>query len=119
MRCYPYECNKCRKEWDVYKPLADIDRKEVCLCCGSDDTIRRIALTNFFGADDWDKAEYNPAFGKVIRNRKHRDAEAKARGMIEIGNEKTEDIHKSADKTLNDNRDAAYAALDKEDIRIG
>ena len=92
MRCYPYECD-CGYKSDVFKNLSDIDRIEVCPDCG-DNMERKIARTHFYGADDWDKAEYNPAFGKVIKNKKHRDAEAKRLGLVEMGNENIANYHK-------------------------
>lgn len=100
MPCYAYECQKCANAFDVVKAVADLNRTEACSECNSPDTSRVISRTHFYGASDWDKAEYNPAFGKVIRNKKHRDAEAKARGMVEVGNENVEKIHEHFDKQL-------------------
>jgi len=84
---YPYRC-KCGHEFEVYKHHTNIDRIETCPECEYNCTKenRYLGRGSFYGADDWDKAEYNPAFGKVIRNKKHRNAEAKARGMEEVGN---------------------------------
>lgn len=108
MRYYPYECENCGNEWDVYKNLSDIEREERCKKCDTV-AIRRIAPTHFYGADDWDKAEFNPAFGKVIKNKQHRAEEAKRRGMIEIGNESHDKMcdsdEKERQRVMNDRYD--------------
>lgn len=88
---YAYRC-VCGHAWDVVKSLADIERVEPCEKC-SQPGKRFIAGFTFYGADDWDKAEWNPAFGCVVRNRKHRAQLAKERGLIEIGNEDPNKIH--------------------------
>lgn len=67
-----------------------------------------MSRTHFYGASDWDKAEYNPAFGKIIKNRKHREQEAKARGMVEVGSEDVEKIHDHYDKQLQKQLDDSW-----------
>lgn len=76
--------------------MADIDQTEKCADCGFVAS-RFIARTHFYGASDWDKAEYNPAFGQVVRNSIHRRELAKRKGMEEIGTEPVENIHKHFD----------------------
>lgn len=100
MPVYDYECQQCSNTFDVAKALADLNRSEACPECTSHQTSRVISRTHFYGASDWDKAEYNPAFGKVIRNKIHRAKEAKERGMIEVGDEPVEKIHKHFDDQL-------------------
>lgn len=108
MRCYPYRC-ACGEHWDVFKPLAEIDRLEACPRCGNLDSERYIARTHVFGAGDWDRAEWNPGLGIVTRNARHRRDEAKARGLEEIGNEPVESMHdhfeKAREKKYNDTWD--------------
>jgi hypothetical protein len=108
---YPYRCD-CKKEFTVYKSSKDIDRVEICPNCGHNCTKdhRYLGRGSFYGADDWNKAEFNPAFGKVIRNKKHRDQEAKAAGMIEVGNE---DMGKYGKKLDADNEAKRQARWDK------
>lgn len=85
---YPYRC-PCGNEFEVIKHSKIIDRVEVCPNCGHNCTKenRYISRTSFYGASDWDSAEYNPGLGCVTRNKLHRDRIAKDRGLIEIGNE--------------------------------
>lgn len=90
---YPYECCSCSAQFDVIKSLSEIDRREACPKCSSLETFRYIARTHFYGASDWDKAEWNPAFGQIVRNAQHRRQLAKAHGLEEIGNEPVEKIH--------------------------
>jgi putative FmdB family regulatory protein len=85
---YPYRCSECSFEFDVIKSLKDIDQVENCSDCGAV-AERFIARTHFYGARVED-AEFNPALGCIVKNRKHRDSIARDRGLIEIGNEDCE-----------------------------
>lgn len=91
---YPYNCTSCSHKFEVIKPLSEIDRREACPTCSSLETARYIARTHFYGASDWDKAEWNPAFGQIVRNASHRRQLARERGMEELGNEPVENVHK-------------------------
>lgn len=95
MPTYEYACNKCLKEFDIIKRVVQIDDPEECPACESKDVKRHISRTHFYGASDWDNKEYNPGLGIITRNKKHRDREAKARGLIEVGNE---DVHSHMDR---------------------
>lgn len=108
MRCYPYRC-VCGNEFDVYKNLSDIDKIEICQECGHNCTKdnRVIARTTFYGADDWNSAEYNPAFGKHVTKREAR-LEAKRRGMEEVGNEDLKKYHKHIDQENEKRRKARW-----------
>lgn len=92
---YPYRCPGAH-EFEVYKPIADIAREEKCPQCG-EVAVRYIARTHFYGAKVED-AEWNPAFGQVVKNTKHRKQLAKEKGMEEIGNEPVENVHKHFEK---------------------
>lgn len=93
---YPYRCTTCEHEFEVVKRVADIDSAEQCPECNSVSE-RYIGRTHFYGADDWNKQEYNPAFGKSLTPQQARK-EAKKRGMIEVGNENPDKIHKHFEK---------------------
>lgn len=90
---YPYRC-PCGKEFEVTKSSKNIDDIEVCPECGHNCTKaqRYISRTHFYGADDWDSMDYQPAFGKPMTKRQAK-AEAKRRGMIEVGNESMSKYH--------------------------
>jgi putative FmdB family regulatory protein len=86
MPVYPYKCTTCPHHFDVAKSVRQIDDPETCPKCQSDSK-RYLVAVNFNGASDWDKAEYNPGLGCIVKNTKHRERIAKARGLIELGNE--------------------------------
>ena len=95
---YPYRC-VCGKEFEVIKSSKNIDDIEICPECGHNCTKaeRYISRTHFYGASDWDSLDYNPAFGKAV-TKKQAKAEAKRRGMIEVGNEDLSKYHKELDR---------------------
>jgi hypothetical protein len=95
----------CLFEFEVTKSVASIDHPETCEKCGAP-AERYISRTYFYGAGDWDKAEYNPGLGCITKNSLHRKRICKQRGLEEIGNEcpdKTCDHYDRArQKTLED-----------------
>ncbi len=111
---YPYACPKCSNDFEVYKSVKDIDLEEKCPKC---DTIssRYISRTHFYGAGGWDAAEFNPGLGCVVKNKKHREQICKDRGLIELGNEKPETIHKYCDAIRKEKNEKAYD-FGKEEI---
>lgn len=93
---YPYNCPECGEEFDVVKPLAELNRTEICECGAI--CWRGIAPTNFNGADDWDSTEYCPALGQVVRNNLERRKLAKERGLEEVGNENLTKYNQSLER---------------------
>lgn len=89
---YPYECI-CGHDFEVIKSIADIDNQEICPKCSSKEVTRYISRTHFYGASDWDKAEFNPGLGQVVRNGLHRKELCKRMGLEEVGSEPVKNIH--------------------------
>jgi putative FmdB family regulatory protein len=108
---YPYRCGQCACEFEVVKPLAEIDRLERCTGCGSEETARYIARTHFYGASDWDRAEFNPGLGCVVRNRFHRAELARRQGLVEVGNEPVENLHKMAEAERSRRHEESWARV--------
>ena len=103
MPTYEYRCLACSANFDIIKPISRFDDVEACPDCGKTETKHQISRTHFYGASDWDKAEYNPGLGIVTKGKKHRDREAKARGLIEVGNESLETVSKQQGQRLAEN----------------
>jgi hypothetical protein len=95
--------------------VADLDRPEPCPKCASDcdSACRLIARTNFTGASDWNTQTFHPALGQVVRNNRHARQIAKERGMIEVGNEKVETVHKHFEKQREDTRAERWKEADR------
>lgn len=94
MPVYPYSCKECTHDFEVAKPLSDIDVNERCPEC-SGDTRRTVSkYAGFYGAGEWDINKFDPAFGCAIKSATHRKRLAKERGWTEVGNE---DVGKWAD----------------------
>lgn len=119
MPTYVYRCpeDHCHAQFDVVKAMADIDNIEVCPACGAfaSSACRQLTRTHFYGAKVED-AVFDPAFGKVIRDSKHRQAEAKARGYIELGNEPVEKVHQYFDKKREETAAQRWADADREKV---
>ncbi len=95
---YAYRCPECAHDWDVWKPAAEFDRPEVCPTCSAAGTRLICAPVGFCGEKIQDReAEFNHGLGAVTRNKAHRSALAKQKGLEEIGNTSAESLHTQAE----------------------
>ena len=83
---YEYNCPGCGVKFEVIKHHTRHRDAETCHHCGvvAD---RRISAPML---NKQEHAEFNHGLGCVVRDKKHREEICKQRGLIEIGNEKTE-----------------------------
>lgn len=104
---YEYVCEKCNRQWDVYKPVSRMQEDESCEACGSAGR-RLITGGSGFMGEKVEHASFDPAFGCVVKGSSHRRSLAKERGMIEIGNESPDSIAKTLDAQREAKRLASY-----------
>lgn len=97
---YLYDCEKCELEIEVVKSMKDAAREEYCQSCGN--VLDRVYLPPHITGAKVEDAEFNHGLGCVTKNKNDRAEKAKRKGLIEIGNESTDSMAKSADKTLKD-----------------
>lgn len=90
---YPYRCLKCFHSFDVVKPVAEVNKPEECPECGAETERLFTARIHIVGAAV-QHAEYNPGLGCVVQNKNHRAEIAKQKGLVEVGNESTNTLHK-------------------------
>ena len=111
MPTYVYRCpeDHCHEVYDVVKPMSEIDELAICPRCGAfaSSACRQVTKAYFYGAKVEDAA-YDPAFGQVIRSSRHRKDEAKARGWIEVGNEKPEVVEKHFERQWAETREQRW-----------
>jgi putative FmdB family regulatory protein len=84
---YEYLCERCNLAVDIVKSVKEYNSKEYCTAC-SGEMIKLLSAPQLSGFND--KAEFNPAFGTIVKNRQHRKELAKRHGLIEVGNEKVD-----------------------------
>lgn len=107
MPSYDYNCEKCDTTATFVRSIHVGPKPEDCHVCGNPMN-RVFSLPLIIGAAV-ESAEYNPAFGKVVKNKRERDELAKRHGMIEVGNEKPQTIHKEAERTQQENRNKKWS----------
>lgn len=96
---YSFNCPKCSHNFDVVKPCAERNDPEICEKC-STVAVREFVPRNFaFAGLAPDEASFQPAFGKVVKNKRELRYLAEKNGMVQIGND-----YKSPDK-LHDEMD--------------
>lgn len=94
---YPYHCVACKHEFEVIKSVRQIDDEESCELCGQI-SVRTIAKSQaFYGANDWDTAHFSTVLGMKVRSNKEAQKIARERGLVEVGTENVEKIHKKFD----------------------
>jgi hypothetical protein len=86
---------------------------ETCSHCGREAIREFVPSRVYFNGTSVEHAEYNPGLGCVVKNSSHRKELARQRGLEEIGNEPPEKLHKHFDQVREDNREKAWAELDK------
>ncbi len=110
-------CETCGNDFEVIKSVSEIDVPETCEKCGSIGE-RYIGSTEFYGASDWNKQDYNPALGQVVNSNAHKkrilaDFRARGREMEEIGNEPVEKIHTHFEKRREEHAANRWANADR------
>lgn len=108
---YEYLCTPCNRTFDVVKSVKDFNREELCECGGvatRQFTPNVNALPRVSGLTY--EAQYNPAFGKVIKNKREERYEAEKRGMVQVGNDfgSGEKMQKHFDQVKQEKLDKAY-----------
>jgi len=92
---YEYKCPQCETKFDVVKHHNDYNREEHCPNC--DDEAARVFSTPYIPKAY--HAEYNQGLGCVVKSKKHKEEICKRKGLIEVGSEKLDTIHKESEKT--------------------
>jgi predicted nucleic acid-binding Zn ribbon protein len=110
---YQYRCDPCANVFDVVKRAAAMTDPEFCSQCGKEAVREFVPSRVYFNGTSVQHAEFNPGLGCVTRNSNDRKEIAKRKGVEEIGNEPTDKIHKHFDQAREDNRERAWAELDK------
>lgn len=93
---YEYQCAKCGQHFDVVKKVAEMNRPEACTRCGCTETDRLFNPKIYFNNASVEDAYYNNGLGEVVKNRKHAKEIAERKGLVEIGTETPETIHKES-----------------------
>jgi putative FmdB family regulatory protein len=106
---YDWTCEKCDKGFETIESIKEYSGKAECPTCGNPTTERNYSRCLFYNVGaSVENAEYNPAFGQIVKNSKHRKELAKAHGLVEIGNEPTEKIHKKFESDRSEKRKKAW-----------
>jgi hypothetical protein len=101
---YPYKCPEGHR-FEVIKSLSEIDREERCDCGAVSERQIGLFALDKTAAGSW-QPTWNPGLGQVVKSAGHAKRIAKEKGLIEVGTEKVEAVHKHFDKQ----RDDAYKA---------
>lgn len=96
MPVYDYFCKTCEKNYDVSCSIGAYTGKDPCPECK--EVGQRIVRPRInFTGEKVECAEFNPAFGQVVKNKYHRAELARQYGVEEIGNE-SPTVHEKMDE---------------------
>ena len=106
-------CEGCGCEYEVIKSITEYSKapaQDKCPICNK--IGYRVFSCNIqFTGTKIEDAEYNPALGMITKSKRHRDEIAKRKGLIEIGNENPETIHKHFDKSREEARKKSWESI--------
>jgi putative FmdB family regulatory protein len=106
---YQYQCNTCHMDFELTIPASEYNDPAGCPKCFGNGI--KLFTPFLFSGSRPQHAEYNPAFGKVIKNSYHRKEEAKKRDWIEIGNEKVHNIENDFARAREDKWKRSWAEV--------
>lgn len=103
---YPYGCS-CGRKFDVTKSIHNATDPERCAC---GEIAQRIFVAPMISGSKIFEAEYYPALGKVITNKKELQNEMARRDIVQIGNDwgTGEKMQTHFDKQRQENREKAW-----------
>ena len=64
---YDYRCESCGAEWEVRKPLSEIDRTEYCVECGSNHTTRVVRAPGFTTSESLGRRKAPEGFRSMLK----------------------------------------------------
>lgn len=113
---YEYRCAPCAHSFDVMKSHTEMSRAEACPKCEREAIRQFVPQRVFLSGTKVQHAEYNPGLGCVVRNKEHRAELAKAKGLVEIGNDykNTDNIHKEFEQKREQRSKDSYDKIEKE-----
>ena len=103
---YDYRCAE-HGVFEIFKSMHDAARKEACPTCGAD-MARLWNCSGGFIGEKVEHAQWNHALGCVVKSNKHAQQIAASRGMIEVGNEKPDTIHRELESAREAKREQSY-----------
>lgn len=110
---YDYRCGSCLFIFDAIKAVSEMDYLESCPKCHASAARIFIPRSILFSGTKIESPEFNPGLGCIIKNTAHRKEVARQKGLIEIGNETPEVIHKHYDKRRSEKLEAVWNEVDK------
>lgn len=107
MPIYEYVCEPCVKYWEVAKRMADSQTPEACPSCEAPG--RKLPPTGVgtSGAGDWNRQEFNHGLG-CVATPKQAEKIAKRHGLIPVGNESADSMHRHFDSARAERREQRY-----------
>lgn len=104
---YSYNCDICGNEFSVNKHSSEYQDYEPCSKCLG--LAGRIYKTPYVNQPM--KAHYNPAFGCYVKNNNQLKDLCKKHNVVEVGNEKLDNIHKEANKIKEDRHKKSWESV--------
>lgn len=117
MPTYPYFCPPCDCTWDIVKPMAESHSEEHCPRCDvvavkgvANFQVDKLCLTTGSGIST---TEFNPGLGCWTESTKHAERIAERRGLVPIGTEPVENLHKRYEKQKEETRAERWRQADR------
>lgn len=103
---YDYKCKE-HGVFEIWKPMSEAAKPEHCPTCGTEGVRLWNNKSGFMG-EKVEHASFNPGLGCVVKSRRHASEIAASRGLVEVGNEKPDTVHKEMDSLREHKREQSY-----------
>lgn len=95
---YDFFCDTCQLEEEIIQSIKEYTGHWTCPQCGKPGRRSfKYCSFNFIGTKIED-AEFNPGLGQITKSKRHRDEIAKKMGVVEVGNENPDKLHREFDR---------------------
>jgi hypothetical protein len=98
MPAYDFYCPKCDKNFETIESIATYDGDGECPNCKNISNERIFTSRVHFIGTKVEDREFNHGLGIVTKGKRHREQEAKERGLIEVGSDSFAKNHEAMDK---------------------
>jgi putative FmdB family regulatory protein len=103
---YDYKCDE-HGVFEIWKSMHDASRVEHCPQCGKEG-IRIWNNRSGFMGEKVEHSHFNPGLGCVVKSNRHAQQIAASRGMVEVGNENPDTVHREMESLKEAKREQSY-----------
>jgi putative FmdB family regulatory protein len=103
---YDYRCPE-HGVFEIWKSMNDAARQEYCPQCGTEG-VRLWNNNGGFMGEKVEHSHWHPSLGCVVKSNRHAKEIAASRGLVEVGSEKPDTVHREMESLKEAKREQSY-----------